>query len=122
VTASNEHAKRATTALAKLLRPGADTAEAAAIIQEVLDAAAHERGKDAEASAQARTSRLLSVSPAVIYSFKARDDFAPTFVSDNLESLFGYSPAEYLDNPDFWQERVHADDLARVEMPRPTAS
>ena len=112
---SKDYAASAAASLTKLLRPDADTAEVAAIIEQALDEAARVRGKKVEASAQARTARLLTASPAVIYSFKARDDFAPTFVSDNIERLFGYAPSEYLDNPNFWQERVHPDDLARVE-------
>ena len=51
----------------------------------------------------------------MIYSFKAAGDFAPTFVSDNIKGVFGYAPIEYLENPSFWRDRVHADDLARVE-------
>jgi adenylate cyclase len=51
----------------------------------------------------------------VIYSFKARDDYAPIFVSGNIERLLGYSPDEYLKNADFWRERVHPDDLAGIE-------
>ena len=58
---------------------------------------------------------LLSASPAVIYSFKASGNFAPTFVSTNIETLFGYAPCEYLDNPNFWRERVHPQDLPHVE-------
>ena len=58
---------------------------------------------------------MLSASPAVIYSFKATDDFAPTFVSDNIVDVFGYSPSEYLENPSFWRDKVHPDDLTRVE-------
>jgi hypothetical protein len=46
-------------------------------------------------------SRLLSVSPAVIYSFLARGSFAPSFVSENLTRIFGYRTGEYLENPDF---------------------
>src|SRR4029077_18210510 len=68
-----------------------------------------------KAAAQERLVRLLSSSPAVIYSFKASGDFAPTFVSDNIGKVFGYTPAEYLKNPSFWRDRVHPDDLARVE-------
>ena len=60
-------------------------------------------------------SRLLSVSPAVIYSFLASGSFAPSFVSGNLTRLFGYKTHEYLDNPNFWRSRVHPEDLARVE-------
>jgi len=40
---------------------------------------------------QERLTRLLHTSPAVIYSFKAEDDFAPIFVSANIETLFGYA-------------------------------
>jgi hypothetical protein len=73
---SKEYAARATASLAKLLRPDADPAEVAAVIERTLDEAAGARGKRAEASAQARTAQLLSASPAVIYSFRAREDFA----------------------------------------------
>ena len=51
----------------------------------------------------------------MIYSFKATGDFAPTFVSDNINAVFGYAPGEYLEDPSFWRDRVHPDDLARVE-------
>jgi|GEM_PF-1674013 len=112
---SNDYAAQAAASLAKLLRPGADKVAVEAILQQVLDAAAREHDGDAQASAQERASRLLSASPAVIYSFKAKDDFAPTFISDNIGSLFGYQPTEYLNNPNFWQEHVHPDDLERVE-------
>jgi adenylate cyclase len=71
--------------------------------------------KQTEAAAQRRLMRLLSASPAVVYSFKARDNFGPTFVSNNIESVFGYEPRAYLDDPSFWRDRVHPDDLARVE-------
>jgi hypothetical protein len=67
------------------------------------------------AAADERLARLLRSSPAVIYSFKASGDFAPTFVSDNIGTVFGYTPAEYLEDPSFWRHRVHPDDLARVE-------
>ena len=62
-----------------------------------------------------RVARLMSASPAVIYSFEATGDFAPTFVSDNIRDLFGYEPSEYLESPDFWRDCVHPDDLAAVE-------
>ena len=51
----------------------------------------------------------------MIYSFKARDDYAPIFVSGNIERLLGYSPDEYLKNADFWRERVHPDDFAAID-------
>jgi PAS domain-containing protein len=80
-------------------------------------ASAREDGHDeySERIRQERLARLLSSSPAVIYCFNATGDFAPTFVSDNISTVFGYTPAEYLENPSFWRDRFHPDDLARVE-------
>ena len=57
----------------------------------------------------------VNSSPAVIYSYKATGDFAPTFVSQNIRERLGYEPQEYLEQPDFWRSRVHPDDLAAVE-------
>ena len=105
---SKDFAAQAVASLAEFLRKGTDKASVEAIVREAIDAAAQAHDRE-------RTSHLLSASPAVIYSFKARDDFAPTFVSDNLKSLFGYAPAEYMVNPNFWREHVHPDDLERVE-------
>jgi adenylate cyclase len=62
-----------------------------------------------------RLSKLLSASPAVVYGYRASGDFAPTYVSDNIRRVFGYEPAEYLDDPNFWRGRVHPDELAAVE-------
>jgi len=125
MTKLRQCAETAAVALAENRRatPGdIDLAAVADIIEQVLNAAAREqeqaarqRLSEAQATVQERLTQLLSVSPAVIYSFKASGDFAPTFVSTNIETLFGYAPREYLDNPNFWRERVHPDDLRRVE-------
>jgi len=125
MTAVNEHAKNATAALNKVLHiaPGDFDAEGvAAIIEEAIGNANREHDRKArrqlgevKAAAQERLIQLLSSSPAVIYSFKASGDFAPTFVSDNINVVFGYIPEEYLENPSFWRDRVHPEDLAGVE-------
>jgi PAS domain S-box-containing protein len=78
------------------------------------DVTARKAAEEAKAAAHARLSQLLTAAPAVIYSFKASGDYAPTFISDNIERLLGYKPSEYLENPDFWRDRVHPDDLGRV--------
>ena len=39
---------------------------------------------------QDRIGRLLSSAPAVIYSYKATGDFAPTFISQNIRKWLGY--------------------------------
>ena len=79
------------------------------------DITARKQIGEALVAAQDRLVRLLSSAPAVIYSYKATGDFAPTIVSENIKSLLGYEPHEYLENADFWRDRVHPDDLAWVE-------
>ena len=78
------------------------------------DITARKQIGEALVAAQDRLVRVLSSAPAMIYSYKATGDFAPNIVSENIKSLLGYEPREYLENADFWRERVHADDLAAV--------
>jgi adenylate cyclase len=121
----SEYARNAATALPEVLNIAPDDFDvdsASAVIEKVIRHAARDRESrsrrqlsEMKTAAQQRLVRLLSSSPAVIYSFKASGDFAPTFVSDNIGTVFGYTPAEYLDDPSFWRDRVHPDDLARVE-------
>jgi PAS domain S-box-containing protein len=125
MTAPQVHAASAVAALRGMLRLSPaeyDDRGVAAIIEgAVADATAEiealgRRRVEAErAAAQDRLARLLTSSPAVIYSFEAKGNFAPTFVSDNIHRVFGYDPGEYLEHPDFWRKRVHPDDLGRVE-------
>src|SRR5262249_39220524 len=115
----------ATAALHQMLEisPGDfDSASTAAVIEKAIRNATREgetrarrRLREVQTAGQERLTQLLSASPAVIYSFKATGDYAPMFVSNNIIGLFGYTPAEYLEDPSFWRERVHPDDLARVE-------
>jgi adenylate cyclase len=79
------------------------------------DITARKAAEEANAALHARMAQLLSGSPAVIYSYRATGDFAPTFVSENIRDWLGYEREEYLQNADFWRSHVHPDDLARVE-------
>jgi adenylate cyclase len=73
----------------------------------------HDPAAMAQAAVQERLALLLGLSSAVIYSFEVRG--TPTFVSDNIKRVLGYEPRDYLGNPNFWRERIHPDDVARVE-------
>ena len=122
MTSSRKYAEIAAAALGKVLPAGTDSKSVADIVESILAEASREHQEEerqhvaeVEAAAEQRLARLLDASPAVIYSFEAKGDFAPTFVSANIERLFGYTPSEYLHNPNFWRERVHPEDLAQVE-------
>ncbi len=122
-----EGRRQAEIAAAAVLRvldatPGdAGVESVAEIIEIALHDAAREHEKkelqrisDIQASAHAHLSRLLNASPAVIYCRRASGDFDPTFVSESVTRLFGCTPREYLDNPYLWRNRVHPDDVARI--------
>src|SRR5262245_27721895 len=125
MTTPREHAKSATVALHQVLHiplRDFDDERTAAVIEQAIREATRERDnrarrqlKEVQAAAEERLARLLSSSPAVIYSFRATGDFGPTFVSDNIAAVFGYATSQYMEDPNFWRDRVHADDLARVE-------
>jgi PAS domain S-box-containing protein len=125
MTTPSEYAKNATAVLQEVLHisPSDFNVDAAtAVIEQALRNATDDRETrtrreltEVQSAADERLARLLSASPAVIYSFQATGDYAPTFVSDNIIDVFGYAPAEYLENPSFWRDRVHLDDLTRVE-------
>ncbi len=59
---------------------------------------------------QARINHILSSSPAVLYSFRATGSNNPTFVSENLQKVFGYEPRDYLEDRNFVPERIHPED------------
>ena len=63
------------------------------------DVTDRKRAEEAAAAARDRIEYLLARSPAVIYSFKATGDYAPTFISPNIKELLGYEREEYLSSP-----------------------
>jgi PAS domain S-box-containing protein len=79
------------------------------------DITARREAETAKATAHTRLLNLLAASPAVIYSFEAKGDFRPTFISPNIKEVLGYDPHEYLEHPDFWRSRVHPEDLPAAE-------
>ncbi|MEJ1929434.1 PAS domain S-box protein [Nostoc sp. NIES-2111] len=57
---------------------------------------------------------VLSASPAVIYTCQISDNFAATFISDNVQHILGYTPEQWLTEPDFWVNRIHPEDSTNV--------
>ncbi len=70
---------------------------------------------------KARLSHILNVSPAVTYALRWNGTaFEVDFISQNIESVLGYSLAEWLGEPDFWRTRIHPDDRAQVDQAQQT--
>jgi PAS domain S-box-containing protein len=70
--------------------------------------------------AKERLQRLISSSPAVLYSCSASGDFATTYISENVTTLLGYEPQEFIEDSCFWLDHVHPEDLQRLltQIPR----
>jgi two-component system sensor histidine kinase/response regulator len=84
------------------------------MLGELDQARSREFAERAEQAARQRLSVLLNASPAVIYCREASGDYPPTFVSESVTRVFGCTPREYLDNPYLWRDRVHPDDIPRI--------
>ena len=63
---------------------------------------------------QTQLNHILMISPVVIYTASLEYPYPPTFVSDNLVIQTGYEPRECIEEPNFWLNRTHPDDLAYV--------
>ncbi|MBU0511037.1 MAG: PAS domain-containing protein, partial [Chloroflexi bacterium] len=70
-------------------------------------------------STKARLEHLLISSPGIIYSAKTTGDYAATFISENVRTLLGFEPREFLEDPAFWADHIHLEDRPHVfaELP-----
>jgi PAS domain S-box-containing protein len=124
MSASRKQAETLSARIAQMLGVDLDPADSESLtllLTHTLDEAVRaqekrdfERIAEVQASAHAHLGRLLNASPAVIYCRAATGDFEPTFVSDSVERMFGCSPRDYLSDPYFWRNRVHPDDIDRI--------
>ncbi len=58
-----------------------------------------------------RLDHMVSASPVILYRLQIEPDrINATWVSDNIERLFGYTPGQALAH-DWWRSRLHPDDL-----------
>jgi PAS domain S-box-containing protein len=63
--------------------------------------------------AKSRLESVLALSTAVLYCCPAVASSDASFVSENVELLWGYRPAEFVQR-DFWLRQVHPEDRERV--------
>jgi len=92
----------------------------AAVANQIALGIERKRAEEALREAERRMHHLLSSSPAVLYSLRVEGEtLAPTWVSENIERLSGYTPADVA-GPDWWAERVHPDDREAIlaEVPK----
>ena len=83
------------------------------------DVTERQRAADLVLAAQLRLQRVIASSGAVIFELRiaGADSPALEWISDNVTAILGYDvKATYA--PDWWSERVHPDDRARLNRER----
>lgn len=56
---------------------------------------------------------IIEASSAVFYTCQTSGDYAATFIGENIIDL-GYTPEEFLSDPDLWRNSIHPHDVDRV--------
>ena len=57
---------------------------------------------------------VLSANPAVIFTCRPDSDYGTTFISDNIYSITGYTPEEFLSDSSFWIRHIHPADVLHI--------
>ena len=81
-----------------------------AIDRELRDAEARRSQHEAESRYQLLLERL----PVIVYLSPVEHIHNTTYVSPQIETILGYTPEEWLSNPEFWKSRLHPADWDRV--------
>jgi PAS domain S-box-containing protein len=73
-------------------------------------------------SARERLDYVITSNPAAIFTGKPRadlSDYDVTYMSDRVVKMLGFEPRQFIGHPEFWDGRVHPDDLRRypTEVP-----
>jgi PAS domain S-box-containing protein len=77
-----------------------------AIERELRDAQIRRAHREAES----RYKLLVEQLPIIVYVNPVDNIVDTTYVSPQIQNILGYSPEEWLADPQFWRKRLHADD------------
>ena len=70
-----------------------------------------QQAKHEAETVKSRLEHLLKHAPAVMYACRASGDYGATFISENVTSLLGYQPNDFIEDSSFWAKHIHPDDL-----------
>jgi PAS domain S-box-containing protein len=63
------------------------------------------------AEAEGRFRNLVEHIPAIAYICDFEPPYRSIYVSPQLETMLGYPPSAWMDDPDFWMKILHPDDM-----------
>ena len=84
-----------------------------------VDITARRRAEDELRLLQQRLEHLLNTGPAVLYSCEAHGDHAATYMSHNVQEMFGHPPHVFLDNPSYWLSQLYPGEKERLSARLP---
>jgi PAS domain S-box-containing protein len=79
-----------------------------------LDITERKRGELTLQNSEIKYRELVEQIPAVAYIARLDESIAMEYISPQIESIVGFTPADFRADPDLWQKSLHPDDLSRV--------
>jgi PAS domain S-box-containing protein len=80
----------------------------------VIDVTAERRAEDEREAAERRYRELISQLPLVTYVNEIDPSYRTSYVSPQIEALYGYPVEDWLADVELWNRVVHPDDLEHV--------
>ncbi len=80
----------------------------------ILDITGRKRMEENLEAAKNHLDSLVKASPTIIYTCEVSDEYAATFISENILFVFGYTQQEFLSYPTFWTDHIHPEDKERI--------
>jgi len=65
-------------------------------------------------SAEAKYRSLVEEIPVVAYTAELDEDRTTLYIGPQIEGMFGFSPGEWMANPELWLKQIHPQDRERV--------
>ncbi len=103
----------AVTALLELARAFSPNFQLPALVSSPSLGSPNESQEERIRKAEARYQTLVEQIPAVTFMASFENGLSEIYVSPHIETLLGYTAAEWIDNPILWYQRLHPDDKQR---------
>lgn len=83
-------------------------------IHVALDISGRKQIEEELRSVRQRLEHLLATGPAMLYSCEPVEDYAATYISDNMQSLFGHAPQSFIGCADYWLANMYPGEKERL--------